>query len=196
MNMRIMPYSERDLLLPALCVLLIALTASGYLHAGTTHSGVWLLGPVIGAWVLRAAWRRRTARNAHTASAASCKDRVEFDEQEIRQHFPDGQTQAVGWHEIDEISLVCVPEWPRAQIVFWLFLSKETLRGCLVANDAEGIEELLPQAQRLPGFDSAAVLTAPGHLGSRGRVVWRRTAANARKAAAPYAPMIARSARG
>jgi hypothetical protein len=81
--------------------------------------------------------------------------------------------ETIAWNDIDEISIVTTDEGPWADDVFWLFLSRDRSRGCVVSNYADGFKELLPQIQRLPGFDNHAVISAMGSAVNQRFIVWK-----------------------
>ena len=166
-----MRYSRSDIV----CILVsVVLAVAGGVGSAEPHKeiGVWFFG--VGAVILMAQpWLRQRRSNS-----AAAKERVEFDEQEIRRFLPDGKTESIRWDELHEIGIVTTDEGPWVDDVFWLFLNADSSKGCAASNDAVGFPALLERLQRLPGFNDEAVVQAMGSTVNDRFVVWRHRVEN------------------
>ena len=84
----------------------------------------------------------------------------------------DGKQETVLWSELQNVTIMTTDEGPFSDDVFWVLSGSET--GCLVPSEAEGMKELLPRLQQLPGFDNEAVIRAMGSTGNEKFLCWRR----------------------
>jgi hypothetical protein len=174
---RAMPYSRRDLWVIGGSLIMTALAVVGSVHTHAVDFGVWFFGLGTVVLLLGPILRRRTTpAGGQPQNTRSRRERVEFDEREIRRYLPDGRIEAIAWDDIDEISIVTTDEGPWLDDVFWLFLNKDRSKGCAVSNYAEGFEALLPRMQHLHGFDNALVVQAMGSTTHRSFVIWKNPA--------------------
>ena len=161
-----MRYSRSDIVYILASVVLAWASSLGsaqpYRSAGVWFFGLGTLVLLIQPWVPR---RKR--------SNAVAKDRVEFDEREIRRWPPGGKLESIRWDELHEIGIVTTDEGPWAEDVFWLFLNVDHSRGCAVPNGADGFPALLSRIQTLPDFNNEAVAQAMGSTVNDRLVVWR-----------------------
>jgi hypothetical protein len=105
-------------------------------------------------------------------SSRTRRNRVVFDDQGVCRTMSDGTTETVTWDELREVAIVTNDEGPFADDVYWV-LSGAT-RGCAVPSGAEGMKELLPRLQALPGFDNRVVVEAMGSAADAKFVCWKR----------------------
>jgi hypothetical protein len=104
-------------------------------------------------------------------------ERVRFDATHIVRTMSDGRSETIEWRDVSKITIVTSDAGPAVEDVYWEFASAKSERGCLVANGAEGMRELLAHIQRFPGFDNRRVAEAMGSTTSNEFVVWRGDAA-------------------
>jgi hypothetical protein len=100
------------------------------------------------------------------------RDTVSFDDRQIVRTLPDGRTEVVRWDDLEEVSIITTDEGPYVDDVYWLL--KGTSGGCAVPSEAEGMKELLPRLQQLPGFNNKAVIEAMGSARNTTFICWRR----------------------
>lgn len=164
--MRWGPYSTQMLALMAVSAIftafgLVVTIGSGGLLWPTLFFGLCTVIAVFSPWL------ERRVRHAEA-------DTVEFDDTAVRRRMANGKVESITWDELAAIDIVTTDEGPYAADVFWLLMNRDHVKGCAVANDAEGFRLLLERLQRLPGFDNAAVINAMGSTGNARFVVWRR----------------------
>jgi hypothetical protein len=168
----------------------IAIAVSGLLTVagGVTSAkpykewSVWFFGLGALALLAKPFVRGRTESNRATSvriRTAPRKEKVEFDGDSIRRYMADGRSESIRWSEIREIAIVTTADGPWSDDVFWLFLSADQKKGCLVSNNADGFKLLLPRLQTLPGFDNRAVVAAMGSATENKFLVWRTAAQQA-----------------
>ena len=75
--------------------------------------------------------------------------------------MPSGKTETVRWSDLQEVRILTTDEGPYVDDVIWMLLGKDG-GGCAVPSETEGMKELLPRLQQLPGFDNEAVIKAMG----------------------------------
>jgi len=84
-----------------------------------------------------------------------------------------GLTESVRWSELDEVSILITSEGPWACDFFWVLLGQSET-GCVIPNDAQGIEALIPHLQKLPGFNNSAVIQASTCTDDKKFLCWKR----------------------
>ena len=87
---------------------------------------------------------------------------------------PNGIVESVTWDTLDEILIVTTDKGPYVEDVFWLLGHRESGRGIVIPNEAEGFKALLERLQRLPSFDNGAVIEAMGSVVNARFVAWQR----------------------
>jgi hypothetical protein len=95
------------------------------------------------------------------------------DEQGVRRTVGVDREEAVGWDEIEQISIVTTDEGPWLEDFYWL-LHGANGRGCAVPGalaQEHGLLELL-QERFAEGFDNEAVIRACGSCDHAMFVVW------------------------
>jgi hypothetical protein len=100
------------------------------------------------------------------------KSRVTFDAERVTRILPDGKTETVRWDDLQEVGILTTDEGPAVDDVFWMLIGSEG--GCAVPSEADGMTELLPRLQQLPGYDNQAVILAMGSTSNARFVCWRR----------------------
>lgn len=106
------------------------------------------------------------------ARLAAARDRVEFDDTEIRRRRGKGTVESITWDELAAIDIVTTDQGPHTEDVFWVLMNHDRSRGCAIPG--ESVTDLLPRLQALPGFDNGAVIQAMGSTSNARFVVWRR----------------------
>jgi hypothetical protein len=101
------------------------------------------------------------------------KVHVAFDTEQVTRTLPDGRTERVRWADLQEVDILTTDEGPAADDVIWMLLGKND-SGCAVPSETEGMKELLPRLQELPGFDNEAVIKAMGSTNNAIFVCWKR----------------------
>lgn len=124
--------------------------------------GVWFFGMCAVVLSLQA-WKRQNP---------PAKQRVEFDDQEIRSVSGNDTKVSIRWDELHEIHILTTGGGPAADDVFWMFLNADR-EGCWMSNSAEGFPALLARIQTLPEFDNEAVVQAMGSAVNNTFIVWR-----------------------
>lgn len=73
---------------------------------------------------------------------------------------PDGHVEQVAWDELQRVEILTTPDGPLSPDTFWVLSGSDS--GCVIPWGATRDRELLERLQRLPHFDSKAVInTAP-----------------------------------
>lgn len=94
------------------------------------------------------------------ARAPRPKARVLFDAERIALEHADGRTESLAWGDLQQIDLLLSHNGgPWDEQVTWLLAGASGQR-CAIPNRSEGMQELLPRLQELPGFQTKAVLKA------------------------------------
>ena len=99
--------------------------------------------------------------------------RVTFDAECVIRTVPDGKTETVRWRDLQEVDILTTDEGPYVDDVIWMLQGKDGA-GCAVPSETEGMKDLLPRLQQLPGFDNEAVIKAMGSTNHARFVCWRR----------------------
>lgn len=113
-------------------------------------------------------WQRLTGQREAGFRLA----RVEFDDQAVRCHHPDGVVQSVTWEQLAEVVVVTTDQGPFQDDVFWILHGPAG--DCVVPSEAEGADELVQRLQGLPGMDHGQVIAAMGSAANQRFVCWRR----------------------
>lgn len=114
--------------------------------------------------------RKRIATTA--AVPRTSFDAVTFDSERITRILADGKTEAVTWADLKTITIVTTDQGPFVDDVFWLLEGNAS--GCVLPAEAQGMKELLPRLQALPGFDNMAVIAAMSSAQNAKFVCWSR----------------------
>jgi hypothetical protein len=100
---------------------------------------------------------------------------VSFDAAGVTYISPDGAVRRMVWSHLQDVELVTTADGPFTEDVFWV------LRGAgatvSVPQSADGSDALLARLQKLPGFDSRAVIAAMSSAGEAHFPCWSRGAA-------------------
>ena len=106
------------------------------------------------------------------ARLAAARDRVEFDDTEIRRRRGSSTVESITWDELAAIDIVTTDQGPHTEDVFWVLMNHDQSVGCAIPGEI--VTDLLPRLQALPGFDNGAVIQAMGSTANARFVVWRR----------------------
>lgn len=112
----------------------------------------------------------------HNKTSNTQPERVEFDDDGITRHHPDGSTESIHWNEIDTITIITTDQGPGAEDAFWVFENADNTKGCMVGNGAKGFPDLYQRLQSLPGFRDEVVIEAMGTSSNKRFVAWQRNA--------------------
>jgi hypothetical protein len=96
---------------------------------------------------------------------------VSFDEVEVRCVRPDGKVESVRWDDLQSVWIATTDDGPFGTDVYWVL--EGAAGGCAIPQGAIGERELLKRLQRLPGFDSAAVVAAMGSTSNQRFDCWK-----------------------
>lgn len=110
----------------------------------------------------------------HNRTSNTQPERVEFDDDGIIRHHPDGSTESIRWNEIDTITIITTNQGPREEDAYWVFENTDNTQGCMVSNGAKGFPDLLDRMQSLPGFRDEMVIEAMGTTSNKRFVAWQR----------------------
>ncbi|MGO0792666.1 anaphase-promoting protein [Herbaspirillum seropedicae] len=92
---------------------------------------------------------------ARLAAQQARKISVEFDDEEIRTMVRGAKREGIAWAEVKDVTIrISEGHLPQPE---WILSgqSAEGIKGILVPNDADGLEELMQaMKQRLPGYDN------------------------------------------
>ena len=101
---------------------------------------------------------------------------VSFDTEKVVHTLADGSVETVRWDGLKEVGILTTDEGPLLDDVIWMLLGDDG-GGCAVPSETEGMQELLPRLQQLPGFDNEAVIAAMSSVENAKFVCWRRSPA-------------------
>jgi hypothetical protein len=101
------------------------------------------------------------------------KARVAFDAECVTRTMPDGKTETVRWSDLQEVCILTTDDGPYVDDVIWILAGVDG-GGCAVPSETQGMKELLPRLQELPGFDNEAVIKAMGSTSNARFVCWKR----------------------
>jgi len=110
------------------------------------------------------------------------RERVEIDEQGVRRFIGPRQTEAISWSELVRVSITTTDAGPAVED-FYFLLHRVDGGGVAVANEHAVAQRLLERLQRLPGFDSEAVVEASGSTSDASFLCWEGAAGGAEVAA-------------
>jgi hypothetical protein len=85
---------------------------------------------------------------------------------------PDGQTERVEWDDLRRVEILTTPDGPLSPDIFWVLSGSDS--GCVIPWGATGDRELLERLQRLPQFDSMAVVNAAPTTEKSMTLCWQR----------------------
>ncbi len=106
---------------------------------------------------------------------------VEYDDQSVTLSHPKRQAESVQWSDLQQVEIVTTDDSPWACDWYWVLHGLSS--GIAVPQGTTGEAGLLQRLQKLPGFDSGAVLragTANHHV-----TCWKKHAAQAEPGASP-----------
>jgi hypothetical protein len=115
----------------------------------------------------------RRVEGTGLATASGAKEQVTCDAQGVRRTMVNGTVESVTWDELQEVFILTTDEGPFSEDVFWVLSGNG--KGCAVPSGAEGMKELLPRLQALPGFNNEAVVQAMGSTSHAKFVCWSRS---------------------
>ena len=85
---------------------------------------------------------------------------VRLSDEAVSCERPDGRVEQVAWDDLRRVEILTTPDGPLLPDAFWVLSGSDS--GCVIPWGATGDRELLERLQRLPHFDSMAVInTAP-----------------------------------
>jgi hypothetical protein len=114
---------------------------------------------------------RRPSGSDHTAT-------VEMIDDSVVCRRSTGLTESVRWSDLSEVSIMTTSQGPALCDLFWVLVGQEKT-GCVVPNDAQGIELLVPRLQKLPGFNNGALIQASSCTKDQKFLCWRRSSSAA-----------------
>lgn len=98
---------------------------------------------------------------------------VEFDDRVVSLSHPERKKEEVAWADIDEVVIATTDDGPWACDWYWVLRAGSG--GLVVPQGATGENKLLERLQRLPGFDSGAVLAAGPRTDNSQVTCWKRS---------------------
>lgn len=98
---------------------------------------------------------------------------VEFDVRVVSLSHPERKKEEVAWADIDEVVIATTDDGPWACDWYWVLRAGSG--GLVVPQGATGENKLLERLQRLPGFDSGAVLAAGPRTDNSQVTCWKRS---------------------
>jgi hypothetical protein len=114
----------------------------------------------------------RSDSAATDAPKSERNESVAFDDTGVTRTLSDGRIETVTWEELQEVFIITTDEGPYVEDVYWMLSGNG--RGCAIASGADGMKELVPRLQQLPGFDNAAVVQAMGSTLNARFPCWKR----------------------
>ena len=157
-----LPFIDLILIIPS-AAFGVASAWTGYWPGAAFFGGCALVVPALRWYV------DRPRRAAH----------VTFDSIRVVRTMRDGRKESIDWVDVARIAIVTTNAGPAVEDVYWEFSSADGNRGCLVANGADGIRELIAHVQAFPGFDNLEMAKAMGSARNAEFVVWERNHAAA-----------------
>jgi hypothetical protein len=103
-------------------------------------------------------------------------ERIVVTEESVTRFLPDGTQEHVRWCDLAEVRIVTTGEGPMSEDVYWLLLASDEKSGCAISQGAQGMDILLNELQKLPGFDNGAVIEAMGSTSGAKFVCWKKSA--------------------
>jgi len=97
---------------------------------------------------------------------------VIFDSAGITHSIADGQSEFVTWADLKTITVVTTNQGPFVDDVFWVLAGD--LSRCVVPSESQGMQELLPRLQTLPGFDNRALISSMSSTQNAQFLCWSR----------------------
>jgi hypothetical protein len=88
------------------------------------------------------------------------REAVTFDEIGVQRVMQNGKVESVTWDDLQQVFIITTDEGPFQEDVYWMLAGSSS--GCAVPGSAQGVKELLPRLQALPGFKNEAVIEAMG----------------------------------
>src|SRR5688572_14627335 len=81
---------------------------------------------------------------------------VRLSEEAVSCERPDGKVERVSWNDLQRVEILSTADGPFLPNAFWVLTGTDS--GCVIPWGATGNVALLERLQRLPRFDSMAVL--------------------------------------
>lgn len=100
--------------------------------------------------------------------------KVRFDEEGVLCTRPGGAREFVSWRDLGAVIIETNDTGPFGTDVFWLLLGEGGKSGCVIPQGADGETELLDRLQKLPGFDSRAVIEAMSSTEDQRYLCWKK----------------------
>ena len=132
-------------------------------------------------WWTRRVTKRLLAEASHDATAGSRPRRlvpesryvVRISETGVSCRNPDGSTQTVPWHELQEVEIVTTAPGPLLPDVLWVLHGSSS--DCIVPQRATGEPELMERLRALPGFRNDALIDAMRSVRNQRFLCWEGT---------------------
>ena len=96
---------------------------------------------------------------------------LEFTEDALCYHQPDGTARTVRWDELRTVLIETTDQGPFVEDVWWILI--DNAGHCMIPQMA-GTEALLARLQELPNFDNDAVIAAMASVENQIFVAWQR----------------------
>jgi hypothetical protein len=97
---------------------------------------------------------------------------VRLSDAEVICQRPDGRTERVAWDDLQRVEILNTPDGPFLPDVFWVLNGTDS--GCVIPWGATGERDLLERLQRLPRFDSEAVVKSAARTDDAVTLCWER----------------------
>jgi hypothetical protein len=124
--------------------------------------------------LLRRIFGKRQRITATAAVPREAFSTVTFDNEGVTRTLPDGRSEVVTWMDLKTITIVTTDQGPFVDDVFWVLAGSGNGSGCILPSEAQGMKELLPRLQALPGFDNKAAIAAMASAQNANFVCWNR----------------------
>jgi hypothetical protein len=137
---------------------------------------IWTIGALVFCgllwWALIVGAERSIGRKVSQPLIPESLFKVVITDSEIVARRPDGTIQRCAIGELRELYIVTTSSGPWSPDVWWLFVNSAG-GGCSFPGGATGEQEALQFAQRLPGFDNSAFISAMGSTSDAKFLCWR-----------------------
>jgi hypothetical protein len=118
-------------------------------------------------------WWRRRRKERTEALMFERQVILRFDAAGISSSYPDGTTQAIGWHQVQRIVIETNDSGPWGADVWWLLEGDH--QRCAYPQGATGdTEAMFEYPKRFVGFNDSAVIEAMGCTSNARFVCWER----------------------
>ncbi|MCE9611997.1 MAG: hypothetical protein K8R23_17505 [Chthoniobacter sp.] len=85
---------------------------------------------------------------------------------------PDGRVERVTWDDLRCVEMLNTPDGPYSPDAFWILHG--VAAGCVIPWGATGDRELLERLQKLPHFDSKAIIDGATTTEYKRTVLWKK----------------------